>query len=114
MRSDNYESFKAKRAADALAQMNNSRVHGHVRKYIGHYERLQKMLDAYNTRQASTEFRRKALLNQKKQNYQLEYDRIRGYIGNGHLIPSTTIAQLRKREAQLLALGAQAVNTIQD
>ena len=82
MRSANYEGSKVKQATDTLSILNNSRVHGNVRKYIGHYERIQKMLDAYNTRQASTEFRRKALLNQKKQNYQLEYDRIRGLIGN--------------------------------
>ena len=114
MRSVNCQGLKTRKTDDPIAKLAHSRVHGNVRKYIGHYERLQQVLDAYNSRQASTEFRRKALLNQKKQNYQLEYDRIRGYIGNGHLIPSTTIAQLRKREAQLLALGAQAVNTIQD
>ena len=114
MRGVNHEGLKTRKTNDLVAQLANSRTHVNVRKYIGHHQRLQKALDAYDTRHASVEFRRKALLAQKKHNYQLEYDRIRGLLGNAKLIPMTTVVQLRKREAQLKDLGAKAINGIQD
>jgi hypothetical protein len=53
------------------------------------------------------------LLNQKKHNYQLEYDRIRGVL-NSNLIPNTTKNMIKDRMKHLEELGAKAVNKIKD
>ena len=87
--------------------------HGHNRKYLHQYEQMQKILEKYNTKHASVEFRRNALKNQKKHNYQLEYDRIRSILGQ-NLIPYTTKTMVRERMNELQRLGAKAVNKIQD
>ena len=87
--------------------------HGNHRKYLHNYEQIQKLLDAYNTKHASVEFRRNVLRNQKKHNYQLEHDRIRSVLGD-NLIPNTTKAMIQNRMAELQKLGARAVNKIQD
>jgi hypothetical protein len=87
--------------------------HGNYRKYIHHYEQLQKLLDAYKTRQASLQFRHNVLKHQRKNNYQLEYDRIRGVLGS-NLIPNTTKERIRERLQELQQLGAKAVNRIED
>ena len=81
--------------------------------YINNHKRVQKILDAYHTRSALVEFRKKALDHQNKLNYQLEYDRIRGELARSR-IPATTVAKLRKRKNELIALGAKAVNKIGD
>ena len=88
-----------------------SASHQHVRKYLTHSKRLQALLDSYKTRQASFEFRRNALDNQKKLNYQLEYDRIRGILSQS-TIPHTTKTRLEEREKKLRELGAVARNSI--
>ena len=87
--------------------------HGNHRKYLHHYEQLQKFLDAYKTKQASLQFRHDALRNQKKHNYQLEYDRIRSILGN-NIIPNTTKTMIKQRMKDLEDLGAKAVNKIRD
>ena len=97
--------------------LNNKKIfgssHGNNRKYFNHYEQMQKMLDTYNTKHASVEFRRNAIRNQKKNNYQLEYDRIRSILGQ-NLIPYTTKAMIKERMNELQKLGARAVNKLQD
>lgn len=87
--------------------------HGNHRKYIHHYEQLQKFLDAYKTRQASLQFRHNVLKHQRRNNYQLEYDRIRSVLGN-NLIPNTTKEMIKERMKELQRLGATAVNRIED
>lgn len=87
--------------------------HGNYRKYLHHYEHLQKLLDAYKTRQASLEFRHNVLKHQRKNNYQLEYDRIRSVLGS-NLIPNTTKEMIKGRMKELQHLGAKAVNRIED
>ena len=98
-----------------LKQSNNihGRAHQNVRTNTRHYEQLQKLLDAYQTRLASIEFRNNVLKRQKKHNYQLEYDRIRGILTQSN-IPHTTRQMLIKREQLLKTLGAKAVNQIPD
>ena len=60
-----------------LQLMHKSRVNSNNTRYLNHIDRAQTNLDAHYTRKASKQFRHKALLNQKKLNWQLEYDRIR-------------------------------------
>ena len=87
--------------------------HSNNRSYPEHAERVHKLLDAYKTRKSSTQFRHKALLTQKKHNYKLEYDRIRGELSQ-HLIPAETREHLIHRKIKLMELGAKAVNHIVD
>ena len=87
--------------------------HGNNRKYLNHYAQLQKSLDAYATRKASVQFRQNVLRNQKNNNYQLEYDRIR-FVLNDNLIRNTTKKMIRERLKELEELGAKAVNHISD
>ena len=91
----------------------HGRAHQNVRSTTRHYEHLQKLLDAYQTRLASVEFRSNVLRRQKKHNYQLEYDRVRGVLSQS-TIPHTTRQMLIKREQELRQLGAKAVNKIPD
>ena len=83
-----------------LELMHKSRVNSNNTKYLNHMDRAQKVLDAHYTRQASKQFRHKALLNQKKFNWQLKYDRIRGELRH-KTIPNTTREMLVKREQEL-------------
>jgi hypothetical protein len=94
-----------------LELLHKSRVNSNNTRYLNHIEKAQKILDAHYTRQASKAFRHKALLNQKKLNWQIEYDRIRGELSR-RTIPSTTREMLVKREQQLKQLGAKAINKI--
>ena len=87
--------------------------HQNVRKYLAHHKRVKDLLDAHKTRAASVEFRTNVLHHQRKQNYQLEYDRIRGDIATS-IIPSETIFRLKRREQELQKLGAKANNIIND
>ena len=103
---DDYADYKKR-----MMLMHKSRVNGHERKHLEHYERVKKLLDAYKTRHASLEFRRNAINGQNKLNYQIEFDRIRNELK--HLIlPNKTREQLIQRKKDLLDLGVKAVDGI--
>jgi len=106
---DHYTDFNKR-----LQLMNKGRANMNNRIYLNHHKQVQDFLDSYKTRHASVEFRRKALLNQKKMNYQIEYDRIRNLLHNSRLIPDTTKEMMQKRAKELAKLGAKAINSIQD
>jgi len=108
MNGTNYNGLKAKQPTNI-----HGRAHQNVRKNTRHYEELQKLLDAYQTRLASIEFRNNVLRRQKKHNYQLEYDRIRGILTQSN-IPHTTRQMVIKREQVLKQVGVKAVNQIPD
>jgi hypothetical protein len=108
MNSVNYNGLKAKHPSKITGSS-----HGNVRKYQHHYEQLQKFLDAYDTKRASVQFRQNVLRNQKKHNYQLEYERIRSDF-ESKLIPNITKHQIINRMAELELMGAKAVDEIQD
>ena len=83
-------------------------------KHSIHYlENLQKVLDARATRTASILVRRSMIANRVKQNYQLEYDRIRDLI-HSKTIRSDTKDMLKHRINKLEELGAKAINNIVD
>ena len=55
----------------------NFEIHRDMRHSLFYYKNLQKVLDARATRKADIILRKKMIDNKNKQNYQLEYDRIR-------------------------------------
>ena len=78
---------------------------------LKYYENLQKVLDARATKKSDVLIRRKILAHRDKQNYQLEYDRIRDLI-HSKTIRSDTKTMLEHRIKNLEELGAKAVNNI--
>ena len=84
------------------------------KKYGSHYlENLQKELDARATKKSSILLRRAMIAHRAKQNYQLEYDRIRDLI-HSKTISGDTKEMLKTRIKQLEELGAKAINNIVD
>ena len=84
------------------------------KKYGSHYlENLQKQLDARATKKASILVRRSIISHRAKQNYQLEYDRIRDLI-HSKTIKGDTKEMLKNRIKKLEELGAKAINNIVD
>ena len=87
-----------------------------IKHQIYYYQNQQKLIDAHKTRSELASLRRSFLKFQKTKNYQSEYGRIRA------ALDSSTLAQngrpspeyIQNRIKKLSALGAQAVNTIQD
>jgi hypothetical protein len=82
-----------------------------IRNNLAYYKQLRDLLDAHKTKAASIEFRKKVLDNQKKNNYQMEYDRIRNFLYSTNVTPQTKeIIDRRKKELE--SLGARAINFI--
>ena len=69
-----------------------------IRNNLAYYKQLRDLLDAHKTKAASIEFRKKVLDNQRKNNYQMEYDRIRNHLYNDTIIPTTIEALNRRRQ----------------
>ena len=78
---------------------------------LNYYENLQRVLDARATKKSDVLIRRKILAHRDKQNYQLEYDRIRDLM-HSKTIRSDTKTTLEHRIKNLEELGAKAVNNI--
>jgi hypothetical protein len=66
-------------------------------------------MEAYNTKQSLISFRKKLLDDQKKNNYSMEYDRIRGILAHSNVMPFKTQASLMNRRDELKKMGAQAL-----
>jgi len=66
-------------------------------------------LEAYNTKLGLVSFRKKLLEDQKKNNYSMEYDKIRGMLEQSSL-PFQTQAALVNRRDELQKLGAKALS----
>ena len=74
-----------------------------------HYAKhLKDTMEAHNTKTASIEFRKQLLENQKRHNYQSEFEKVRGILEQSNQ-PYQTIQRLEQRKAQLKALGAKAI-----
>ncbi len=74
-----------------------------------HYAKnLKDTMEAYNTKTASITFRKKLLDDQKKHNYQSEFEKVRGILALSNQ-PFQTVQRLKARKAELKALGAQAI-----
>jgi len=81
-------------------------------KQLAYFHSLREKLDARKAKHASAAQRRQFLIRQKATNYQNEYDRLRG-IQSQFNIPRTNTA-IDERVKALQALGAKAVDSIQD
>ena len=77
------------------------------------FKYLNDMADAFQNRTKSTSLRRDILENQRKRNYQSEYDRIRSHVENS-ATPALTKDRLNSRVAHLKTLGAKALDTINE
>ena len=86
-------------------------IHRDMRHSLFYYKNLQKVLDARATRKADLLLRKRIIDNRNKQNYQLEYDRIRDLV-HSKTIRNDTKEMLKDRIKQLEELGAHAINSI--
>ena len=85
---------------------------GPFKHTITHYENLQKILDARATKKADIMFRRTMIQRQNRNNYQMEYDRLRNLI-EGKLITGQNEEMAKERIKQLKELGAKVNNFLQ-
>ena len=69
------------------------------------------VLEAYNTETSLINVRKKLLDDQKKLNYSMEYDRIRGMLENS-ILPFRTQADIMNRKDELKLLIAKAFSII--
>ena len=79
---------------------------------LHYYAQLQKILDARETKSKDVLRRKQMLDHYNKQNYQLEYDRIRNLL-HDKTIRGESLQMLKNRVAILEELGAKAINEIQ-
>ena len=83
----------------------------HVKEKLHYFRNLQRQLDAHATKAASIQLRKDWLEKQKNNNYQSEYDRIRGEIEH-NTVRGLSTTTLKTRQKVLESLGAQAINGI--
>ena len=67
------------------------------------------LMEAHTTKQSLISFRKKLLDDQKKNNYSMEYDRVRGILAHSNVVPFATQASLMNRRDKLKQMGAQAL-----
>jgi len=72
-----------------------------------YWDRVKKQLEAVHTKEASMDYRKKLLDNQKKFNYTMEYEKIRGILAHSSLL-FQTLEALKERKNELKKLGARA------
>jgi hypothetical protein len=90
--------------SDFTKRRNNALMHPSTMLY---YKNLQKILDARKTRASDITIRRQIMESQNRNNYQLEYDRIRGQLDQS-VLKGLTIPHLDKRKKELELLGIMA------
>ena len=79
-----------------------------VTNRLHHYKQLRALLEAHETKSGLIGLRNKWLKKQKQNNYQNEYERIRGELSNS-VLKGESRTHLEKREEALKKLGAKAV-----
>ena len=80
----------------------------HISNRLHYFKNLQKQFDAHGTKSSSIALRKQWLDNQKKINYQSEYDRIRSEIAH-NVVKGVSTESLKKRQSELQKLGANAI-----
>ena len=78
-----------------------------------YFKSVKDELDTHKAKHGNIILRKKMLDNQTKNNYQLEYDRIRGDLEAGSVMNGRTRRHLEDRKRELERLGATAINAIQ-
>ena len=89
----------------------NDKLEMAIKNRLNYFETLQKKLDAHQTKASSIEIRKKWLERQKVNNYQNEYDRIRGMIAQNDR-KGVSVEHLKNRKNKLEELGAKAIDGI--
>jgi hypothetical protein len=84
-----------------------------IKARLAYFKRVKDELDAHKAKHGNIILRKKMLDNQTKNNYQLEYDRIRGDFEVGSVMNGRTRRHLEDRKRELERLGATAINAIQ-
>ena len=92
-------------------QQNN--IDKHISNRLHYFKNLQKQLDAHSTKASSIALRKQWLDNQKKINYQSEYDRIRSQIEH-NTVKGVSTESLKERRKHLAKLGAKVIDGIVD
>ena len=86
---------------------------GYFNTNLDYYKKMKQLLEAKQTQVDLISLRRKAIQDSNRLNYQNEFDRIRGVLSKRNEgIIDPTRERLEQRQAELMALGAQAVNNI--
>ena len=86
---------------------------GYFNTNLDYYKKMKQLLEAKQTQVDLISLRRKAIQDSNRLNYQNEFDRIRGVLSKRNEgIIDPTRDRLEQRQAELMALGAQAVNNI--
>jgi hypothetical protein len=83
-----------------------------VNKAIQHFERKKKELEVRQTKPALIKLRNSFIENQKRHNYNAEYERLIGVLTNKAITHSGNTAQLESRIKHLETLGSKAVTGI--
>ena len=88
-------------------------IQKHITNRLHYFKNVQKQLDAHATKASSIALRKRWLENQKKMNYENEYDRIRGEIARQTVFRGgTSLSSLKERKKTLEDLGAVAIDRI--
>ena len=88
---------------------NTLKYKGDFKHTVKHYENLQNILDARATKISSNMFRKNMIDRQNRNNYQMEYDRIRNLL-EGEVITGQSAERLRDRTKELERLGAERMD----
>ena len=83
-----------------------------IKARLHYFKRVKDELEAHRSKAENILLRKQMLDNQNKNNYQLEYDRIRSKLVDNSIIPATTRQYLTRRKLELERLGAQAIDSI--
>ena len=93
--------------------MDKTKLQQSIKNNLNYYEIVQKQLDAHQTKTSSIQIRKKWLERQKLNNYQNEYDRIRGLIEQNVVKHGDhSLDGLKKRACELKKLGARVIDHI--
>ena len=82
-----------------------------IKHKISYFKQVQKEIDTRKTKASSFMLRRQWLQKQRVNNYQNEYDRIRGIL-NTSVTGELTNDLLNKRKVELEKLGAKIIDQI--
>ena len=86
-------------------------MHTAIKHKIAYFKRVQSDIDSRKTKASLIMLRKQWLDKQKVNNYQNEYDRIRGIL-NTSLTGELTNDKLNERKVKLEKMGAQIINQI--
>ena len=81
----------------------------HIDNAIRHFKRKKDELEAHQTKAALITLRKSFIENQKRHNYNDEYERLIGILSNKAITHAGNTEQLENRIKQLEQMGARAV-----